>query len=443
MSDGGTVSLSLLVMDATSSVTIMVEIVVGTVEVVVVVVTMGSVEIVSVGTVSFSLGIRLLLTVGLNTVAVGLSVRLLTVASISVDAMTVEVVATGSVTIMVEITVGSVTNALVIVTEVEGLVIIVAEAVFASEAVAVSSRGVIELGVLQESLKTVTVLSSEVSGENIRSLGMVNNVTIFVRSLLLDVDIFVVDSWEASEPLLDVDEGVLLVHLVGHGRLRMREGDVMATIIVTLEASGLLVLGELVGWVLVLRLPDLTVVLGKVQTDNAGHEGEDFFVSFTSAVGSDSEEVLNHRVDNGEMSMNQRLLVATEIVISEQLDLLSFSHEHRVNEEDRGRENLSAVVDGLHDVASLEEGSHVRLESKDGVLDGCLSQTDGLGDMVRSNLLFNKDWSGVRVSLTRGCGEIGLGALEIAIASFIGVLTSSEGDVASKGWLTELHKGGE
>jgi len=223
----------------------------------------------------------------------------------------------------------------------------------------------------------------------------------------------------------------------------MREGDVMTTVIVTLEASVLLVLGEIVGCILVLRLPDLTVVLGKVQTDDAGHEGEDFLVSFASAVGSDSEEVLNHRVDNGEMGVDQRLSVATEIVISEQLHLLSVSHEHRVSEEDRGLENLSAVIDGLHDVASLEEGTHVRLESKDGVLDGSLSQTDGLGDMVRSDLLFNKNWSGVRVCLTAGCGEIGLASLKITIASFVGVLASSEGDVASKGWLTKLHKGGE
>ena len=392
------------------------------------------------GTVSVSLLVGLLLTVGLDTVAVGLSIglllgaiRLLTVADVTMD-LTVEVVS-GSVTIMVEITVGSVANVLVVESEVTVDVLTVAG--ISMDVLTV------EVGVLQESLKTVTVLGSEVSVENISMLTMVNNVTIAVGSLSLDEDIFVIDGWEASEPLLNVDEGVLFVHLVGHGRLRMREGDVMTTVIVTLEASVLLVLGEIVGCVLVLRLPDLTVVLGKVQTDDAGHEGEDFLVSFASAVGSDSEEVLNHRVDNGEMGVDQRLSVATEIVISEQLHLLSVSHEHRVSEEDRGLENLSAVIDGLHDVASLEEGTHVRLESKDGVLDGGLSQTDGLGDMVRSDLLFNKDWSGVRVCLTAGCGEIGLASLKITIASFVGVLARSEGDVASKGWLTKLHKGGE
>ena len=393
------------------------------------------------GTVSVSLLVGLLLTVGLDAIAVGLSVglllgtvRLLTVADVAMD-LTVEVVS-GSVTIMVEITVGSVANVLVIESEILTVDVLT---------VAGISMDVltVEVGVLQESLKTVTVLGSEVSVENISMLTMVNNVTIAVGSLSLDEDIFVIDGWEASEPLLNVDEGVLFVHLVGHGRLRMREGDVMTTVIVTLEASVLLVLGEIVGCVLVLRLPDLTVVLGKVQTDNAGHEGEDFLVSFASAVGSDSEEVLNHRVDNGEMGVDQRLSVATEIVISEQLHLLSVSHEHRVSEEDRGLENLSAVIDGLHDVASLEEGTHVRLESKDGVLDGSLSQTDGLGDMVRSDLLFNKNWSGVRVCLTAGCGEIGLASLKTTIASFVGVLASSEGDVASKGWLTKLHKGGE
>lgn len=185
-----------------------------------------------------------------------------------------------------------------------------------------------------------------------------------------------------------VDERSLVVVGVGHGRAGMRVGDVMATVVITTVHGVVQVAGNLVSWCLILRLVDgakSVLVVVELELLEARQLGEDWLVGgLARAVWADAEEVLNLVSDDGPLGGVHGSLPATEIVVNEELVLVSglALSEHWVDEEDGGQELLVSVVDGLHVEAALEERSDIWLLGKDGVLDGGAGVANGKRDKL-------------------------------------------------------------
>lgn len=121
----------------------------------------------------------------------------------------------------------------------------------------------------------------------------------------------------------------------------MRVGDVMATIVITSVHGIVQVLGGLPVGILILGLVDgakSVLIVGKPEWFEFGQDGEDFLLGLlASAVGADAEELLDFRADDGPPGGAYWLLESTEVIILEDLLLVSvlLLGEHGVHEEDR------------------------------------------------------------------------------------------------------------
>ena len=219
---------------------------------------------------------------------------------------------------------------------------------------------------------------------------------------------------------VEVDERLLIVVGVGHGRAGMGVGDVMATEVITTVHGVVQVSGDRVSFCLILRLVDgAKSVLVVIELDllEARQLGEDWLVGgLARAVWADAEEALNLGADDGPLGWVHGSLPATEIVVNEELVLVSCLalSEHWVDEEDGGLELLVSVVDRLHVEAALEERSDVWLLGKDGVLDSSASVADGKWDQLITLKMLSL-LEGSLCALESRVGEVGDLSLDIAV----------------------------
>ena len=132
----------------------------------------------------------------------------------------------------------------------------------------------------------------------------------------------------------------------------MREGDVMAAVVITkvdifvcgvwlagFEGLGMSMRLTMVGR-LVHGLVDNAVSLWKYQRAKLRLFKDDLPLNlgrFTCAVGSNSEQVLHRRVNDGPLRVQDGLLVATKVVIGEERFVRRVSH--LISEERRNKEN--------------------------------------------------------------------------------------------------------
>ena len=160
-------------------------------------------------------------------------------------------------------------------------------------------------------------------------------VSFFHRIRVLEVDLADVRS--------HIVENVVIVG-TRMRRRRMREGDVVSTEVITVEAILLIHGCGLFGSQLVLRLPYCSVGLNKGHLLVGGLSECNFLATnfALSAVLSYHEEVLNLFADDRELGLADGLLPAGEIIVTENHDLLVLLvlGEHRVNQEDRRQESL-------------------------------------------------------------------------------------------------------
>lgn len=219
---------------------------------------------------------------------------------------------------------------------------------------------------------------------------------------------------------VEVDERLLIVVGVGHGRAGMGVGDVMTTVVITTVHGVVQVSGDRVSFCLILWLVDgaeSVLVVRELELSEVRQLGEDWLVGgLARAVWADAEEALNLGADDGPLGWVHGSLPAAEIVVNEELVLVSFLalSEHWVDEEDWGLENLVSVVDRLHVEAALEERSDVWLLGKDGVLDGSASVADGNWDkLITFKMLSLLERS--LCALEIGAGEVGELSLDVAV----------------------------
>ena len=143
---------------------------------------------------------------------------------------------------------------------------------------------------------------------------------------------------EVVEEGAEVDEGVLVVHGIGLGRSRVREGDVVTTVVISLEGGVLGLLGHLVALLKIERLPDRGVLVVDLKRNVLGLSEDDLLGVLTArARSADTEEVLDLRLDDGPDRADMGLVEAS-IVVAFEGDLLFLVHllgEPGVDEEDR------------------------------------------------------------------------------------------------------------
>lgn len=263
------------------------------------------------------------------------------------------------------------------------------------------------LHVAHESGARVSLVSSPAS-ETVGLHGVATKVTIG-DTLLLVLVVFV-----------EVDESALIVVGVGHGRAGMGVGDVMATEVITTVHGVVQVSRDRVSFGLVLRLVDgakSVMVVIELNLLEARQLSEDWLVGgLACTVGADAEEALNFRADDGPPGGVHGSLPATEIVVNEELVLVSFLalSEHWIDEEDGGLEHLVSVVNRLHVEAALEKRSDVWLLGKDWVLDGGASVADGEWDKLIPCTMLSFLESSLFALVLRS-GEVGDFSLEIAV----------------------------
>ena len=156
----------------------------------------------------------------------------------------------------------------------------------------------------------------------------------------------------------EIVEDIVVVG-VRNGRRRMREGDVVATVVVTLIACPLIVSLRLLGTVLVLRLPESEVLTSELNRFVLGlNEKHVVSDARLRAVLAYFEKALDLLVDNGPLRLFKRLFPATKVVIAEDLNVLVFLvlGEHWVDQEDRREECLFLWVNWLFVPFSHLEG---------------------------------------------------------------------------------------
>ena len=219
---------------------------------------------------------------------------------------------------------------------------------------------------------------------------------------------------------VEVYERFLIVVCVGHGRARMGVGNVMATEVITTVHGVVQVSGDRVSFCLILRLVDgakSVLVVIELELLEARQLGEDWLVgSLACAVWADAEEALNLGADDGPFGWVHGSLPATEIVVNEELVLISFLalSEHWIDEEDGGKELLVRIVDRLHVEAALEERSDFWLLGKDWVLDGSASVADGKWDQLITLKMLRLLLRSL-CALESRVGEVGELSLDIAV----------------------------
>ena len=159
-------------------------------------------------------------------------------------------------------------------------------------------------------------------------------------------------------------------------RRRDREGDVVTTVVITVEAILLIHSFGLFGSQLVLRLPCCSVGLNKGHLLVGGLSECNFLATKFAlcAVLADHEELLNFFADDRELGLADRLLPAAEIVVAEDQDLLVLFilGEHRVNQEDRRQEGLRLCLIRYFVTVIHVEEFILRHDAEVRVLDRCL-----------------------------------------------------------------------
>ena len=155
--------------------------------------------------------------------------------------------------------------------------------------------------------------------------------------------------WIYSQEYGEVHVGILLVHLMRCRWSRVREWDVMTTIIITkVDMFGLRVWHSVVVRLAILimcrqivyRLIDYAVVTWNLQWLSLGFSEDDlplWLSRYTCAVRSNSEVILHHSVDDGPLGVLNRLIMASKVVIGEERFVRRVFHlisEKRRNEED-------------------------------------------------------------------------------------------------------------
>ena len=151
------------------------------------------------------------------------------------------------------------------------------------------------------------------------------------------------------EDLSEVNECVLLIPLAGLGRDGVWVIHVVATVVITEVHVLQREMRNGIGWVIILRLQDeaeVSVIKNKLL--NAGLQSEDWsadhvFSAIACASGTDMEELLHVRPDNGPLLVHLGFLVAAKIVTTEYnlIRILLILGEFRINEEDWGKELLA------------------------------------------------------------------------------------------------------
>ena len=118
----------------------------------------------------------------------------------------------------------------------------------------------------------------------------------------------------------------------------MREGDVVTTVVISLEGGVLGLLGHLVALLKIERLPDWGVLVVDLKRNVLGLSEDDLLGVLTAGAGrADAEEVLDLGLDDGPDRADMRLVEAS-IVVAFEGDLLFLVHllgEPGVDEEDR------------------------------------------------------------------------------------------------------------
>ena len=148
-----------------------------------------------------------------------------------------------------------------------------------------------------------------------------------------------------------VEVGLLVVELIGHRRSRVRVGDVVTTVVITAVAGPLVVRGDDIAVVLVLRLPDSTVVASELELVVLRLLDLNWLFGVVAhAVSTDVEELSNRHRDDGESRVDLRLSPASVIVATENGHLLLIFQsigELRFANEYRRQENLVVGIDWL------------------------------------------------------------------------------------------------
>ena len=271
-----------------------------------------------------------------------------------------------------------------------------------------------------------------------KSMTLVTSETFDIERVLssLEVDAILVDL--ACEELVDRYVGLPIVDLGWEGRLGVREGNVVTTVVITME-DGLVTGtgGAVLDTMRVERLLSWFRSLDR-QVSVLRLEGEDLLHTSAVTVWSNVEEVSDLFGDDGVLRVLDRLVVATMVVISEQdhFLLLHVGGEHGVDEEDWRKELLIVRVNWLKINAAFEEWADLRLEGDDRVLDSSLCNSHSLRDQ---RIAF-QEWIIIgRSYLSLACWirEVRSDTLQIGILLTVRV-TSNESHILGA---FEIHQG--
>lgn len=254
--------------------------------------------------------------------------------------------------------------------------------------------------------------------------------------------------------LVEVDEGVLLVHGVGHGRTRMWVWDIMAAIVVTTVHSIIHILGHLVVS-LVLGLVNgsqqVLVVVNLERLEVWLLSVNNLLRVLAGTVGTNTKVLLNFEANDGPLGGGNWPVVTTEVVVNEELVFITCLAlgEHWVNDEDWRSEHLAGVVDGLHVVGTLVKGSDLWSLGNNRVLDGLL-RVEHCQGYSPFNMLSLLKWS--LVSLPAWGGEVGQLTLQVAIGvrglaiwvvMVVALTVATEGAAKAAGKASLLHQSGQ
>ena len=230
-----------------------------------------------------------------------------------------------------------------------------------------------------------------------------------------------------GEELVEIDEGILLVERVRHGRARMGEGDVVTTVIITTVHSVVHVGWEAVALLLILRLVDgaesVRVVIEGEWVELRPLSEHGLGAILACAVSTDAEEFLDTVGDDWPLGgANWSVVTAVELILEDLVIIASLSlSESLVNKEDWGKELLATVVNWLPHVALvLVKRTHVWLLGNDWVLDGSLGLADHKWDaLLTLNMLSLLE--GSLLSLAAWGGKFGEITLDVRVV--VGGLT--------------------
>ena len=154
---------------------------------------------------------------------------------------------------------------------------------------------------------------------------------------------------ELTDMRSDIVEDIIVVR-VRLGRSRVREGDVVTTVVIALVAGSLVLSFRLLGTFLVLRLPEVKVLTRELHLFVL--RLSEFHIMSDArlrAILADFEQALHLFVDDGPLRLLNRLIPAGEVIITEDLNILisPVFCEHWVDQEDWREESLPFRVNWL------------------------------------------------------------------------------------------------